>query len=60
MANKKAAVTRVYLPPDANCLLSVMDHCLRSLAMARMSVTVHREASSSRLPPASPVSLDSR
>jgi xylulose-5-phosphate/fructose-6-phosphate phosphoketolase len=28
--NKKAAVVRVYLPPDANCLLSVMDHCLRS------------------------------
>jgi len=28
--NKKADVTRVYLPPDANCLLSVADHCLRS------------------------------
>jgi xylulose-5-phosphate/fructose-6-phosphate phosphoketolase len=28
--NKKAAVIRVYLPPDANTLLSVMDHCLRS------------------------------
>lgn len=28
--NKKAAMIRVYLPPDANCLLSVMDHCLRS------------------------------
>jgi xylulose-5-phosphate/fructose-6-phosphate phosphoketolase len=28
--NKKAAVVRVYLPPDANCLLSVTDHCLRS------------------------------
>ena len=28
--NKKAGVVRVYLPPDANCLLSVMDHCLRS------------------------------
>ncbi|MDQ2773033.1 MAG: phosphoketolase family protein [Bacteroidota bacterium] len=28
--NKKASVVRVYLPPDANCLLSVMDHCLRS------------------------------
>ncbi len=28
--NKKAEVIRVYLPPDANCLLSVMDHCLRS------------------------------
>ena len=28
--NKKADVARVYLPPDANCLLSVFDHCLRS------------------------------
>jgi xylulose-5-phosphate/fructose-6-phosphate phosphoketolase len=28
--NKSAAVTRIYLPPDANCLLSVTDHCLRS------------------------------
>ena len=30
VVNKKAAVVRVYFPPDANCLLSVMDHCLRS------------------------------
>jgi xylulose-5-phosphate/fructose-6-phosphate phosphoketolase len=30
VVNKKANVVRVYLPPDANCLLSVMDHCLRS------------------------------
>ncbi len=28
--NKKAEIVRVYLPPDANCLLSVLDHCLRS------------------------------
>ena len=28
--NKKAEVVRVYLPPDANTLLSVTDHCLRS------------------------------
>ena len=28
--NKKADIVRVYLPPDANCLLSVTDHCLRS------------------------------
>ena len=28
--NKKADIVRVYLPPDANCLLSVFDHCLRS------------------------------
>ncbi len=30
VTNKKASVIRVYLPPDANCLLSVTDHCLRS------------------------------
>jgi xylulose-5-phosphate/fructose-6-phosphate phosphoketolase len=30
VVNKKAEVVRVYLPPDANCLLSVTDHCLRS------------------------------
>jgi xylulose-5-phosphate/fructose-6-phosphate phosphoketolase len=28
--NKKSSVVRIYLPPDANCLLSVMDHCLRT------------------------------
>jgi xylulose-5-phosphate/fructose-6-phosphate phosphoketolase len=30
LVNKKAAIVRVYLPPDANTLLSVTDHCLRS------------------------------
>jgi xylulose-5-phosphate/fructose-6-phosphate phosphoketolase len=30
VANKSPEVTRIYLPPDANCLLSVSDHCLRS------------------------------
>ena len=30
VASKKADVIRLYLPPDANCLLSVFDHCLRS------------------------------
>jgi xylulose-5-phosphate/fructose-6-phosphate phosphoketolase len=30
VVNKQASVIRVYLPPDANCLLSVADHCLRS------------------------------
>jgi xylulose-5-phosphate/fructose-6-phosphate phosphoketolase len=30
VANKKAEIVRIYLPPDANCLLSVADHCLRS------------------------------
>jgi xylulose-5-phosphate/fructose-6-phosphate phosphoketolase len=30
VVNKKASIVRVYLPPDANCLRSVWDHCLRS------------------------------
>jgi xylulose-5-phosphate/fructose-6-phosphate phosphoketolase len=30
VVNKKSEIVRVYLPPDANCLLSVVDHCLRS------------------------------
>lgn len=31
VANKSPEVTRIYLPPDVNCLLSVADHCLRSV-----------------------------
>jgi xylulose-5-phosphate/fructose-6-phosphate phosphoketolase len=31
VTNKSAGVTRIYLPPDANCVLSVADHCLRSV-----------------------------
>ena len=31
VVNKKAEIIRVYLPPDANCLLAITDHCLRSL-----------------------------
>jgi xylulose-5-phosphate/fructose-6-phosphate phosphoketolase len=31
VTNKSAVVTRIYLPPDANCLLSTADHCLRSV-----------------------------
>jgi xylulose-5-phosphate/fructose-6-phosphate phosphoketolase len=30
MLSKRGTVARIYLPPDANCLLSVADHCLRS------------------------------
>ena len=30
VTNKSPDVVRIYLPPDANCLLSVTDHCLRS------------------------------
>ncbi|HRJ06122.1 MAG TPA: phosphoketolase family protein [Candidatus Saccharibacteria bacterium] len=37
--NKKAAVARVYLPPDANTLLSVMDHCLKSRNYVNLTIT---------------------
>ncbi len=36
--NKKADIVRVYLPPDANCLLSVADHCLRSRNLVNVVV----------------------
>jgi xylulose-5-phosphate/fructose-6-phosphate phosphoketolase len=36
--NKKAAIVRVYLPPDANCLLSVFDHCLRTRQLVNVVV----------------------
>jgi len=39
LVNKKAEVVRIYLPPDANCLLSVMDHCLRSRNYINLTVT---------------------
>jgi xylulose-5-phosphate/fructose-6-phosphate phosphoketolase len=39
LVNKKAEVVRVYLPPDANCLLSVMDHCLRSRNYINLTIT---------------------
>ncbi len=35
--NKKAEVVRVYLPPDANTLLSITDHCLRSREYVNVS-----------------------
>ncbi len=38
MLSKKGAVTRIYLPPDANCLLSVADHCLRSRSYVNLIV----------------------
>ncbi|MEO7493389.1 MAG: phosphoketolase family protein [Massilia sp.] len=38
VVNKKASVVRVYFPPDANCLLSVMDHCLRSRHYVNVTV----------------------
>ena len=42
--NKKSGMVRVYLPPDANCLLSVMDHCLRSLNYINLVVCGKHEA----------------
>jgi phosphoketolase len=38
VVNKSARVTRIYLPPDANCLLSVADHCLRSAGYVNVVV----------------------
>lgn len=38
VVNKKAEVIRVYLPPDANCLLQVTDHCLRSRNLVNVIV----------------------
>ena len=39
VANKKADVVRLYLPPDANCLLSVFDHCIQSRNYVNVMVT---------------------
>ena len=38
VTNKSPEVTRIYLPPDANCLLSVGDHCLRSTDYVNVTV----------------------
>jgi xylulose-5-phosphate/fructose-6-phosphate phosphoketolase len=38
VVNKKAEIVRVYLPPDANCLLSVTDHCLQSRNLVNVIV----------------------
>ena len=38
VTNKSPEVTRIYLPPDANCLLSVADHCLRSVNYVNVTV----------------------
>ena len=39
VANKKADVVRMYLPPDTNCLLSCFDHCIRSRNYVNVLVT---------------------
>ena len=44
LVNKKADVARIYLPPDANTTLSVMDHCLRSRGYINLTITGKHEA----------------
>ena len=39
LLNKKAAVVRIYLPPDANTLLSTIDHCLKSRNYINLTIT---------------------
>ncbi len=39
LLNKKASVVRIYLPPDANCLLSTVNHCLRSRNYINLTIT---------------------
>jgi xylulose-5-phosphate/fructose-6-phosphate phosphoketolase len=39
VSNKMAEITRIYLPPDANCMLSVGDHCLRSMDYVNVIVS---------------------
>ncbi|KAI9901992.1 hypothetical protein N3K66_003809 [Trichothecium roseum] len=43
VANKSPEVVRIYLPPDGNCLLSVMDHCLRSVNYVNVIVSDKQE-----------------
>ncbi|CRG88463.1 hypothetical protein PISL3812_05493 [Talaromyces islandicus] len=43
VANKSPQVVRIYLPPDGNCLLSVMDHCLRSVNYVNVIVADKQE-----------------
>jgi xylulose-5-phosphate/fructose-6-phosphate phosphoketolase len=43
VANKSPEVVRIYLPPDANCLLSVADHCLRSVNYVNVIVADKKE-----------------
>jgi xylulose-5-phosphate/fructose-6-phosphate phosphoketolase len=39
LLNKKASIVRIYLPPDANTLLSTMDHCLKSRNYINLTIT---------------------
>jgi xylulose-5-phosphate/fructose-6-phosphate phosphoketolase len=44
LLNKKSETVRIYLPPDANCLLSVMDHCLRSRNYINLTIAGKHES----------------
>lgn len=44
LVNKKSEIVRVYLPPDANCLLSVLDHCLSSRNYINLTITGKHES----------------
>lgn len=44
LVNKKADTVRIYLPPDANTLLSVMDHCLKSRNYINLTITGKHDA----------------
>jgi xylulose-5-phosphate/fructose-6-phosphate phosphoketolase len=61
VVNKKAEVIRVYLPPDANCLLSVTDHCRRSrdcrVGLLRRCADP-RNAGHGRPPPSAPAGTE--
>ena len=48
VTNKSPSVTRIYLPPDANTLLVVADHCLRSTTTSTSSSPTSRSTCSSR------------
>jgi xylulose-5-phosphate/fructose-6-phosphate phosphoketolase len=49
--SRKGSITRIYLPPDANCLLSVADHCLRSRGYVNL-IVVGKNAQPQWLDPA--------
>jgi xylulose-5-phosphate/fructose-6-phosphate phosphoketolase len=44
LLNKKSQVARIYLPPDANCLLSVADHCLKSRNYINLTIAGKHES----------------
>lgn len=43
LLNKKGETVRIYLPPDANCLISTMDHCLRSKNYVNLIISTKQD-----------------